>query len=495
MFIYSYSKKRKESVSSLKLVKLFIGSRFVATLILLIFATNSMNSQVLKPYYRSFTETVVDTLKAQEIAQEIKSLMQKELDSLNKEEYYIIQLDSVGYKKRNKVSNEAKQYWKNYDSQYQQSHSISSSSTYSHGNIVTGIAGLMRQSAMSSNISKSAFASLPKRLIEVKNRKEYLNQQLQEDFLTLLTNFVSEMRNVIERKVVNRNEVFKNDKASKEIYSELEKYYQNNQIQIPKREILIQRDIVNFGIRKEYIVRKKTLELDQLDTTLIYGNWNWVKSDDYSNINVNYPERLSYKKYASYPNYRVNHEDEVYDSKGNLVAIAKISRNDIPESEIMNTLCITDYLNNKYDIKKENKDVHYAIRNILKLDNDVNKKLSSAMLQSSAGAFADELKYSNNIVKKQRQSQRDLKLANSVLPSVAKLFNSTAQDYIDQLKSDHINEIKNIYLIRRIDNTSFKVVFCDDEANLTIAVVVRYKNSERYKSYAEYEIVNLDYME
>lgn len=455
-----------------------------------------MHSQVLKPYYRDFIETVVDTLKAQEIAQEIKNLMQQELDSLNKEEYYIMQLDSVGYKKRNKVSNEAIQYWENYDYKYKQDHSTpsSSSSAYSHGNIAIGIAGLLRQNAISSNTSKSAFASLPNRLIEVKNRKEYLNQQLQQDFQALITSFESEMRNIIDRKTVNRNEVFKSVKGNKDIYSELEKYYLNNKIQIPKREIIVPKDIVNFDIRKEYVLKGNTIELDRLDTTLIYGDWNWVKSNEYDNISVSYPERLSYKKYASHPNYRVNN-NEVYDSKGMLVAITEIRRNDIPEREIMNTLCIKDYLNNKYDIKKENKDVHYAIKNILKLDNDVSNKLSSAMLQSSAGAFADELRYSNNIVKKQRQAQRDQKLATSVLPSIAKLFNSTAQDYIDQLRSDHKNEIENIYLIRRIDNTSFKVVFCDDEANLTIAVVVSYKNGEHYKSYAEYEIVNLDYME
>lgn len=353
----------------------------------------------------------------------------------------------------------------------------------------------MRQNAISINTSKSAFASLPNRLIEVKNRKEYLNQQLQEDFLTLITNFESETRNVIETKVVNRTEVFKSATGSKDIFSELEKYYQNNKVQIPKREIIVPKDIVNFDTRKEYVLRNKIIELDQLDTTLIYGAWNWVMSDDYSDISVNYPERLSYKKYASHSDYRVNYKNEVYDSNGMLVAITEIRRNDIPEREIMNMLCIKDYLNNKYDIKKENKDVHYAIMNILKLDNDVNKKLSSAMLQSSAGAFADELKYSNNVVKRQRQSQRDQKLAASVLPSIAKLFNSTAQDYIDQLKSDHENEIENIYLIRRIDNTSLKVVFCDDEANLTIAAVVRYKNRGRYESYAEYEIVDLDYME
>src|SRR5574344_781637 len=57
-----------------------------------------------------------------------------------------------------------------------------------------------------------------------------------------------------------------------------------------------------------------------------------------------------------------------------------------------------------------------------------------------------------------------------------------ASDYASQLESDHKNDLNNLYKIERIDDTSFKLTFLNDNGVNNCTVKIRFFNKNRFNS-------------
>ena len=131
-----------------------------------------------------------------------------------------------------------------------------------------------------------------------------------------------------------------------------------------------------------------------------------------------------------------------------------------------------DYANNKYNIKKEDKDVQYAIVNKLGLSKEsVNKRMNAIENGMKGGML---YKYSHNWQESIKgYIQRD-KAAKQMVSEIFRLMNDTAIKYLDQLKKDHEEDFKYIYKIERLSNVSFKVKFVTKDLQPRCDVIITY---------------------
>lgn len=87
------------------------------------------------------------------------------------------------------------------------------------------------------------------------------------------------------------------------------------------------------------------------DYNPIAGKWAWLNGSDYDRVRTTYPVEEIYKKYESHPEYKVktiDKRDVVYLND----EVVFIEKGKDKHSELVRQVCIVDYNNNKYDIKK-----------------------------------------------------------------------------------------------------------------------------------------------
>ncbi|MDE5849578.1 MAG: hypothetical protein K2H38_05505 [Muribaculaceae bacterium] len=191
-----------------------------------------------------------------------------------------------------------------------------------------------------------------------------------------------------------------------------------------------------------------------------------------------YPCLIKYLTYPSKPNLRVTlrghnsvieqdghfHEImEVYNKDGELACMPVLSRKNGKDvfNEIKRLVYLSDYKQNKYNIQSESTKVHKRI----------SYEIGYSFLE----------KY-------------DSFTSNHIYPRLNDKFKSyihfdwaaseRASQYINQLKLDHENDFGYIYIIERLSNLQFRVIFINKETLLpSVSAIVTFKTgSEPYTS-------------
>ena len=229
-------------------------------------------------------------------------------------------------------------------------------------------------------------------------------------------------------------------------------------------------------------------KIDEIDLKQQKRGWEWIdKYDSGPDKQEYYPYEYRYSSYQEHPEYRLvsmrnnvsNDSQALFDTEGNLVRFPYLSHNDVlrwHRPNLIDALLLVayrnDYVNNKYDIKKEGKEVQYAIVNKLGLSNESNKRMAKAMAKGIEGGLLYKYSYSwEESIK--GYVQRD-KAANQVVGEMFRMMNDTALNFLDQIKKDHEEDYKYIYKIERVSNVSFKVKFVTKDLKPKCDVVITY---------------------
>lgn len=269
---------------------------------------------------------------------------------------------------------------------------------------------------------------------------------------------------------------------------------------IPQKKIQVKTRIPNPECRDNYF--NGNIEYDgyknhRWDEAQQSKGWEWANSDEMEDKQVFFPSKISYLVHPSHTEYRFKFNYNgfnAYDTLGNLVRVDNIIgenvRNDIHE-KVMMTICKRDFLANKYDINKAEEKTLNVLRSKLgvkktdkarKVEAEIGKGLSNAIEKGESA----RLEKGQAVTKKEREKAAK-KERDAVNQGVAYLFmalassmDEKADNYIEQLKSDHRNDLNYLYKIERIDNTTFKLYYLNNKMECSCVALMKWFSTAPY---------------
>lgn len=220
--------------------------------------------------------------------------------------------------------------------------------------------------------------------------------------------------------------------------------------------------------------------LDLVDTEQ-QQTWHFLYSSNYKMKEDSYPTKLKYLSFEGHPQYKVTYYGDnysgihpmfVYDTKGNLVYVAPLTRNSdsSPFQEIRRLVYLRDYQNNKYGIKSQGEKTQRYLQLILCRNNGFAKTESEAIASVFAAGLTSDLRYRGNTGKK---------IADGALGKVNVYNDSDGKRYIAQLRDDHDSEFGRVYMIERLSNLSFRIVYLDTRLRPSHCATITYKTGSK----------------
>lgn len=210
--------------------------------------------------------------------------------------------------------------------------------------------------------------------------------------------------------------------------------------------------------------------------------WDFIYSSNYEKKEDSYPQKKKYLSFDGYPQYKVTYYEDsytykviprfVYDTNGNLVYVASLTRNNdsAPFQEMRRLVYLRDYLNNKYGIKSQSKKTQNYLQLLLCRDNGFERTHVEALASVFAAALTSDLRY---------MGDKGKKIANGALKNVNVYNDSDGKNYIAQLEKDHDSEFGSVYMIERLSNVSFRIVYLDTQLKPSHCAIITYMTGDK----------------
>ncbi len=228
--------------------------------------------------------------------------------------------------------------------------------------------------------------------------------------------------------------------------------------------------------------------------------WEWLSSKDLANEmkyeKVYFPEELGYYTHPAHSTYRFIYYDNwggwnVFDQNGKLVRIDNItkfirsfSNKENVTKSILNQLCKRDFLANKYNINSANPKTLTALRIKFGLTNAVDARFKKYM--KMARDARDEIVSATNVTQYLAAKKKQSEAFNAIMEYVAKEQDPKAINYVKQLKSDHTSDLSYLYKTERVNDTTFKFYFLNDNMQCGCIAQIKWSNKAPYE--VDYEI-------
>ena len=210
--------------------------------------------------------------------------------------------------------------------------------------------------------------------------------------------------------------------------------------------------------------------------------WNFLYSSDYEKKEDSYPQELEYLSFDGYPQYKVTYDEDtyahevrpkfVYDANGNLVYVASLTRkyDNSPFREVERLVYLRDYQNNKYGIKSQSEKTQNYLRLYLCRGNGFERTQGEAVASALVAALASDLRYTGNAGER---------IADETLTSAGVYIDSDGKNYISQLEKDHSSEFGSVYMIERVSNMSFRIVYLGTKLRPSHCAIITYKTGDK----------------
>lgn len=276
--------------------------------------------------------------------------------------------------------------------------------------------------------------------------------------------------------------------------------WRKNKSSAPKKDVQIHTRVPNPECRDNYF--NGNLPLDSYGSSSEYAKhrwdesqqskgWEWVDGNKMESKDIFFPTKISYYEQAGHTEYRFKRYGErydAYDENGKLMRVDNmIGRNLNSTSmtkDVMLAICKRDFLANKYDINKSTKKTLDALRIRFGIVDGVDERFK----QYKEMYIASRYEMVNALTPEEygaALAKHDVAL--KVMKEYAlKQIDQQADNYIKQLEADHENELKYLYKIERIDNTTFKLYYLNDKMECSCVALMKWFNTASYE--CEYEI-------
>ena len=241
---------------------------------------------------------------------------------------------------------------------------------------------------------------------------------------------------------------------------------------------------INTNIFNPYYRGFNYYDSDLLDLveTEQQRTWDFIYSSNYEKKEDSYPQKKKYLSFDGYPQYKVTYYEDsytykviprfVYDTNGNLVYVASLTRDNdsAPFQEMRRLVYLRDYLNNKYGIKSQSKKTQNYLQLLLCRDNGFERTHVEALASVFAAALTSDLRY---------MGDKGKKIANGALKNVNVYNDSDGKNYIAQLEKDHDSEFGSVYMIERLSNVSFRIVYLDTQLKPSHCAIITYMTGDK----------------
>ena len=241
---------------------------------------------------------------------------------------------------------------------------------------------------------------------------------------------------------------------------------------------------INTNIFNPYYRGFNYYDSDLLDLveTEQQRTWDFIYSSNYEKKEDSYLQKKKYLSFDGYPQYKVTYYEDsytykviprfVYDTNGNLVYVASLTRNNdsAPFQEMRRLVYLRDYLNNKYGIKSQSKKTQNYLQLLLCRDNGFERTHVEALASVFAAALTSDLRY---------MGDKGKKIANGALKNVNVYNDSDGKNYIAQLEKDHDSEFGSVYMIERSSNVSFRIVYLDTQLKPSHCAIITYMTGDK----------------
>ena len=318
--------------------------------------------------------------------------------------------------------------------------------------------------------------SVCQKLIQSKKKKVESDTELQ--LLKKAYEYAREhapMREVYDKNV-EKGKLTSDVKSSLSIYADhlqrkiddLENAMNNNWLSfvtdLPKKFVTVQTKNRNY--RGYHYDNYDTL--NDIEEGKMMKNYEFLLTDKGKLVEESYPVSVTYKRYANLPNLRViDHSDTgpgyaIYDNKGQLVYVPRLQRQDLEDvypisvtKEIRRLIYKRDYQNNKYGVQSESSGTKAYLDLFIGRPKGLTESVSERNGLKLTLSLAAEcsLYYGINI---SAETERQM---NEMSSKLKKYSDAVGEKYISQLEKDHADDFGYLYVIERLGDTQFLIVY------------------------------------
>ena len=244
-------------------------------------------------------------------------------------------------------------------------------------------------------------------------------------------------------------------------------------------------------------------QIDELDYKKQLIGWEWWATKDYEKKYTAYPTTLHYRQYSSHPQYMVV-DNRVFDKEGNLIAQTTLLRSNEQilkglKEQMLKEIYIKDYKDNKYDILKASVEIQERVKRRLGLP---SQTVDSKKAEKNRKIIADyyekkEVARRSRGTNKQAQAEKEaeqaaLKSGLLFLEAMMDKNSNAANEFVDQLKEDHRNDLYTIYEIARVNEKAFKVIFLNKDDKSSYTGLITVEQTGMFKCQYKYELIPND---
>lgn len=238
-------------------------------------------------------------------------------------------------------------------------------------------------------------------------------------------------------------------------------------------------------------------DLDSMDIYMQQKGWEFLNTKNRKYRSESYPEEVKYLVYDASPEYRVtysgNNIKEVYNKDGKLIYVPYLTReiNAAELKDVHRLVYFKDYINNKYDILSQPKQTQEYLKLILCRDNGFKETASDALGSLFASAFASYV--AKNTLSPEDAHKVQNQAKEYAVNQTLKYSDNIGIRYIEQLEKDHAEEFGYVYMIERLSNVSFQVIYLNKQTlEPSYCAVITYKTGEKpYTSTFSTKLVNI----
>lgn len=243
--------------------------------------------------------------------------------------------------------------------------------------------------------------------------------------------------------------------------------------------------------------------LNALDLPQQTKGWEWLGSNDYKKIEKTFPERITYFVFTAAPQYRIYSpllyleagkilDRIVFDDKGNLIYFPCLIRTGFSsetftdvKKDIKRLVYLKDFKNNKYNIKGKSEKTLAMIISTLAINHGFQEREGKGRRNLNKFSLITQLAKMGDFYDAYKVLEK--------FPPEKIYYDRDGESYIEQLTIDHSSEFGYAYIIERLSNLSFRVVYIHKNTlKPTHCAVVTFKTgTDPYTWDYDVKLVNL----
>lgn len=276
--------------------------------------------------------------------------------------------------------------------------------------------------------------------------------------------------------------------------------------EIVTRMISIKDTIIYQSWRPAMYLNSSKEQIASYDNKEVSKGWEWAMSEDNQKKSENFPEPITYYFSNSHPQYRIldkgygnNKNWTLFDNKGNLVGVANFMPNDelTEDQEFEQLILAHAYKKNELNIQgygdhtKHYVKVKSGLENLTAKEKAAQERATSALADAFVSSMKADMRYGRHSKKAKSVGRKSAAKAVGALFSNSGFHDDLGSRWVNEMKGKYKSRVLNPYKTYRIDNTTFRSVYVDNDGKGLFEIITKFQSDGPYKFKKVYTINSL----